>query len=92
MAALHISEADLARDLHDVLEQVRQGSEVVVEQDHQPVAVIKPATARARTMSEIIDAMEASGACGIVDEDFARDVEEGIAARDEPWNPPSWDQ
>jgi len=91
MAALHISEAELARDLHAVLEQVRQGSEVVVEQDHQPVAIMKPVAAKARTMSEIIAAMEASGACGVVDEDFARDVEEGIASRNEPWNPPSWD-
>lgn len=91
MAALHISDADLARDLHAILEQVRQGGEVVVEQDHQPVAVLKPAAARARIMSEIIRAMEASSACGIVDEDFARDVEEGIAARNEPWNPPTWD-
>jgi antitoxin (DNA-binding transcriptional repressor) of toxin-antitoxin stability system len=91
MAVLHISEAELARDLHAVLEQVRQGGEVVVEQDNRPVAIMKPATAKARTMSEIIAAMEAAGACGIVDEDFARDVEEGIAGRNEPWNPPSWD-
>ena len=91
MAALHISEADLARNLHAILEQVRQGGEVVVEQDHRPVAIMKPVAARARTMSEIIAAMEAGGACGIVDEDFARDVEEGIAARNEPWNPQSWD-
>ena len=91
MAALHISEAELARDLHAVLEKVRQGGEVVVEQDHRPVAIMKPAVAGARTMSEIIRAMEAAGACGVVDEDFARDVEEGIAARNEPWNPPAWD-
>ena len=35
----------------------------------------------ARTLSEVVAAMEASGACGIVDEDFARDVGEGIARR-----------
>lgn len=91
MAALHISEAELARDLHAVLEQVRQGGEVFVEQDHRPVAIIKPAASGTRTMSEIIQAMEASGASGVVDEDFARDVEEGIAARNEPWNPPARD-
>jgi antitoxin (DNA-binding transcriptional repressor) of toxin-antitoxin stability system len=71
MAALHISEAELARDLHAVLERVRQGGEIVVEQDHRPVAIMKPAIAIAPTMSEIIAAMEASGAGGIVDEDFA---------------------
>ena len=89
VAVLHISETELARDLHAVLEQVRLGSEVVVEQDHRPIAIMKPAAATARTMSEIIRAMEASGASGMVDEDFASDVEEGIAARDEPWKPPT---
>jgi antitoxin (DNA-binding transcriptional repressor) of toxin-antitoxin stability system len=74
MATLHISEAELARDLHAVLEQVRQGGEVVVEQDGRPVAIMKPAVARARTMSEIIQAMEASGTCGVAGEDYARDV------------------
>jgi antitoxin (DNA-binding transcriptional repressor) of toxin-antitoxin stability system len=91
MAALHISEAELARDLHAVLERVRQGREVVVQQDHRPVAIMKPAVSRTRTMAEIIQAMEASGESGVVDEDFARDVEEGIAARNEPWNPPARD-
>ena len=54
MAALHISEAELARDLHAVLEQVRLGGEVVVERDHRPVAVMKPADERPRTFPELI--------------------------------------
>jgi antitoxin (DNA-binding transcriptional repressor) of toxin-antitoxin stability system len=91
MAALHISEAELARDLHGVLEKVRQGEEVVVEQNDRPVAIMKPAAATPRTMSEIIAAMEASGACGVVDTDFARDVEEGIASHQQPWDPPGWE-
>ena len=41
MAVLHITEAELARDVHAVLEKVREGAEVVIEQDHRPVAVIK---------------------------------------------------
>jgi antitoxin (DNA-binding transcriptional repressor) of toxin-antitoxin stability system len=91
MAAVHISEAELAQDLHAVLELVRQGSEVVVEQDRRPVAIMKPGSPPARTVSEIIAAMEASGASGTVDEDFARDVEESLSERSEPWNPPAWD-
>ena len=81
----------MARDLHAVLEQVRQASEVVVEHDRQPIAIMTPVTIKARKMSEIIAAMEASGACGIVDEDFARDIEEGVASRNEPWTPPTWE-
>jgi antitoxin (DNA-binding transcriptional repressor) of toxin-antitoxin stability system len=38
---VRMTEAELARDLHTVLEKVRQGAEVVVEQDSRPVAVIK---------------------------------------------------
>jgi hypothetical protein len=39
----------------------------------------------------VIAALEASGANAVIDEDFARDVKEGIQAHHEPWNPPSWD-
>jgi antitoxin (DNA-binding transcriptional repressor) of toxin-antitoxin stability system len=42
MATVRMSEAELARDLHAVLAKVRQGVEVVIEQDHRPVAILKP--------------------------------------------------
>ena len=88
---LHMTEAEVARDLHTVLEKVSQGVEVVIEKDSRPVAVIKAPMIRGRKISEVIAALEASGANAVIDEDFARDVEEGIRARREPWNPPSWD-
>ncbi len=87
----HITELELARDIRAVLDRVQLGAEIVVERDARPVAIVSPAGTGDPTMSEIIAAMEASGACGVVDEDFARDVEEGIARYREPWNPPSWD-
>ena len=65
--------------------------EVVVEQDNRPVAVIRAPLMKGRKISEVIAALEASGANAIIDEDFARDVQEGIQARREPWNPQSWD-
>jgi antitoxin (DNA-binding transcriptional repressor) of toxin-antitoxin stability system len=86
-----MTEADLARDFRNVLDRVQSGAEIVIERNAMPVAIIKPVPERVRTMSEIIAAMEAGGAYGIVDEDFARDVEDGIAATGEPWIPPSWD-
>ncbi len=88
---LRMTEAEVARDLHAVLEKVQQGVEVVIEQDHRPVAVIKPSKPGGRPISEVIAALEASGANAVIDEDFARDVEEGIHAHREPWKPPSWD-
>src|SRR6476646_1903540 len=75
---VRMTEAEVARDLHTVLEKVRQGAEVVVEQDNRPVAVIKAPVVNGRKISEVIAALEASGANAVLDEDFARDVEEGI--------------
>jgi hypothetical protein len=91
MAILHITEAELARDVHAALDKVRQGAEIVIEQDSRPVAVPKAPQVKGRSISEVIAALEASGASAVMDEDFARDVEEGIKAHREPWNPPSWD-
>lgn len=88
---VRMTEAEVARDLHTVLEKVRQGVEVVIEEDSRPVAVIITPVVKGRKLSEIIAALEASGANAVIDEDFARDVEEGIRARSQPWNPPSRD-
>ena len=81
---VHMTESELARDVHAVLEKVRQGIEVVIEQDNRPVAVLKAPQVKGRKISEVIAALEASGASAVVDEDFGRDVEEGIKAHREP--------
>jgi hypothetical protein len=52
MASLHISESELARDLHAVLQRVRQGIEVVVD-DRQPVIVMTQPTPR-RAIAEVL--------------------------------------
>ena len=88
---VRMTEAEVARDLHTVLEKVSQGSEVVIEKDSRPVAVIKAPVVEGRNISEVIAALEARGANAVIDEDFARDVDEGIRSRHEPWNLPSWD-
>ena len=89
MSTVRITEAELARDVHAVLEKVQQGVEVIVEQNHRPVAVIKASQPAGRKISEVIAALEASGANAILDEDFAREVKESSRAYREPWNPPS---
>ena len=33
---------------------------------------------------------EARGTTAVLDDGFSRDVEEGIAERSQPWNPPTW--
>jgi antitoxin (DNA-binding transcriptional repressor) of toxin-antitoxin stability system len=88
---VRMTEAELARDVHAVLEKVRQGVEVVIEQGNRPVAVLKAHQASGRKISDVIAALEADGASAVIDEDFARDVEDGIKSHREPWHPPSWD-
>ncbi|MSV34937.1 MAG: hypothetical protein EXQ47_04980 [Bryobacterales bacterium] len=97
MATVHMSEAEVARDLHAVLAKVQQGVEVVIEQDQRPVAVLKPSIPMrpGRKLSECIamaKAYEAKlGYVPIPDEDFAKDVQSGIDARRDSLDPPAWD-
>jgi antitoxin (DNA-binding transcriptional repressor) of toxin-antitoxin stability system len=86
-----MTEAEVVNNIADVMRRVRQGSEIVIEEDSRPIAVIKPSKPGGRLISEVIADLEASGASAVLDEDFAQDVEEGINAHREPWNPPSWD-
>jgi antitoxin (DNA-binding transcriptional repressor) of toxin-antitoxin stability system len=91
MAQVHMTEAELARDVHGALAKVQQGVEVVVEQDHRPVAVIRSPEPRGRWLSECIALAEARGSRATLDEGFMKDVEEGIAGRSQPWKPPAWE-
>jgi hypothetical protein len=70
---------------------VQQGAEVVIEQDHRPVAVIRSTHPKGRLLSECIALAEARGTTAIPDEGFMKDVAEGIVERSKPWNPPSWE-
>lgn len=91
MAVLHMTEAEVVKDIAAVLAQVRQGVEIVVEQDHHAVAVIKRSTPVGKMISDVIADLKARGSNAVMDEEFARDIEEGIKAQRQPWNPPSWD-
>lgn len=91
MAQVRMTEAELARDLHRVLDKVQRGVEVVVEQDHRPVAVIRSPAPEGRPLSECIALAEARGSQATLDEGFMKDVAEGIAGRSEPWKHPAWE-
>ena len=92
-----MSEAEVARDLHAVLAKVQQGIEVVIEQNHRPVDVLKPSqsTGPGRKLSECIalaQAYEAKlGFEPIPDSAFASEVNQGIDARRDSFHPPQWD-
>jgi len=93
MATIHISEADAARDFAGLMAHVRLGAEVVIENEARAVAVVRPAVPAGpgRLLSEIIAAAESRDSSALLDGDFARDVEEAVAAHREPLDPPSWD-
>jgi hypothetical protein len=87
---LHISEADLARDVRGVMQRVQTGAEVIIERDAQPVAVIRPPEPVRRKISECI-ALLPTGSTATIDADFEKDVEAAVAAHREPLEPPAWD-
>lgn len=89
MATVHMSEADVVKDIVAVLAKVRQGVEIVIERNHRAIAVIRPSTLSGRVISDVIADLKSRGSSAVMDDDFARDVEEGIEAHRQPWNPPS---
>lgn len=90
-----MTEAEVARDLHAVLEKVQEGVEVVVEQDDRPIAVIKTPQGPGRPIDECIALAKAHeerlGYAPVPDSDFAKDVQAAIDAHGEPMQPASWD-
>ena len=90
MATIHISEVEAAGDFAGLLAHVRAGAEIVIESGAAPVAVLRAAVPPRRSIEECIALLPESSSATI-DEDFARDVEEAIAAHREPLNPPAWE-
>jgi antitoxin (DNA-binding transcriptional repressor) of toxin-antitoxin stability system len=90
MATIRIPETELASNLKTLMARVRVGDEVVIDDNVGPVAVLSPAPTPRRTIQECI-ALLPEDSTGIMDEDFAADVEAAIAAHRESLNPPAWD-
>jgi len=82
MALVRMTEAEVARDLHAVLEKVREGIEVIIERDHRPVAVIKTPPGPGRPIDECIALARAYenrlGYAPVPDPDFGKDVQAAI--------------
>jgi hypothetical protein len=91
MSTVRITESDLARDVHGVLKKVREGVEVIVEENHRPVAVIKRSKPAGRLLTDVLADLQARGSTAVIDDEFAADIQNGIDAYRESWHPPSWD-
>lgn len=90
MPQVHMTEAELVRDIQAVLEKVRQGTEVVVERGYRTVAVITPVKGPGRPIDECVALAQAHGSGAALDEDFARDLERIIANR-QPLDTSAWE-
>ncbi len=90
MAILHITEAELARDVAAILDRVQSGAEIIIERNAQPVAVLRPAAPQRRRLSEIAASLSEHSTAAL-DPDFAADVQAFIDNHREPLNPPEWD-
>jgi len=90
---IHISEKEATEtNVATLLAHVREGTEVVIENDARPVAVLRAAEPPpGRLLSESIGLAEAHGSTVTLDGDFGRDLEEIIKSHREPLNPPVWD-
>jgi antitoxin (DNA-binding transcriptional repressor) of toxin-antitoxin stability system len=88
---IHISEAEAASDFGKLLERVRAGAEVVIENDKLPIAVVRPAEPHVRLLSESLRLAREHASTATLDSDFGRDVEAAIQSRREPLDPPAWD-
>jgi prevent-host-death family protein len=88
---IHISELEAARHFAELLIHLRAGEEIVIEDDSRPVAVVHSAEPWVRLLSESLRMARERGSTVTLDEDFAKDVEAGIASHREPLEPPAWD-
>jgi prevent-host-death family protein len=88
---IDMSEAEATRDFGSLLARVREGAEVVIKNGTGPVAVVRPAEAHVRRLSESLRLAREHGSTATRDEDFAKDVAAAIESHREPLKPPAWD-
>jgi antitoxin (DNA-binding transcriptional repressor) of toxin-antitoxin stability system len=91
IARVRITEDELARDTHAVLAKVQEGVEVIVKQDHRPLAVIRRPHRSGRPISEILRQAKERNSTVTLDSDFSRDLQTIIASHQQARNPPSWE-
>lgn len=85
-----MTEAEVTNNFAAVLNKVKEGVEIVVERDDQPIAVISPLKGPGRPIDECIALAKARGSDATLDENFAKDLEAIIAER-KPLDTSVWD-
>lgn len=87
---IRVSEAEAANEFPKLVNRARAGVEILIGDAEHPVVVLHAAEPTRRTISECI-AMLPADSTATIDDDFAKDVEAGIASHREPLDPPAWD-
>jgi antitoxin (DNA-binding transcriptional repressor) of toxin-antitoxin stability system len=94
MATFHISVAEAGDNFADLMNRVRAGNEVVLEEGSAPIAVIRAIEPPRRSISESIALADAHarelGYEPVMDAEFAADMREIIANR-KPRDTSAWD-
>jgi antitoxin (DNA-binding transcriptional repressor) of toxin-antitoxin stability system len=91
MATFHISRDEAKRDFDGLMDRVRNGDEVVIEENAATVAVMKPAREHVRLLSDSIRMLKERGSTVTLDDEFGRDLEEIINLHREPMFGPDYD-
>lgn len=85
-----MSEAEIARDFAAALARVREGAEIVIEDGHRRIAVIKPLEEPGRPIDECIALLAGRGSSATLDDAFADDLNEIISQR-RPIDTSAWE-
>jgi antitoxin (DNA-binding transcriptional repressor) of toxin-antitoxin stability system len=87
---IHISKTEAVEKLDSLLDRVSEGAEVIIENNTQPVAVLRSAENHpGRLLSESIALAEAHGSTVNLDGDFARDLEAIVNSHREALDKPT---
>lgn len=91
MVAIHISEAEAARDFAGLLARVRAGAEVVIDKGAYPAVVLRVANEPAvRRLSESLRMAREHRSAAVLDEEFVHDLKTVISSHPESLQS-SWD-
>ena len=91
MATFHISRAEAAKDFDGMLERVRNGDEVVIEENLHPAVVIRSAGDRPIRLSEALRCARERGSTLTLDGGFEADLNAVINSHPEPLIDPNDD-
>jgi antitoxin (DNA-binding transcriptional repressor) of toxin-antitoxin stability system len=88
---IYISEAEAAgTNFTLLLARVRAGTEIIIENEKRPIAIIRAVEPVRRTIFECI-ALLPEDSTATIDSNFSKDVSAAVESQREPLNPPAWD-